>query len=67
MSEIIVKLNSNHIKVRGCEYVADLVRCKDCKKRTDKADADVGKGYCKMLAGYTDDCDYCSWVEPKEQ
>ena len=31
MSEIIVKLNSDHIKIKGGEYVADLVRCKECR------------------------------------
>ena len=31
MSEIIVKLTSDHIKVKGGEYVQDLVRCKECK------------------------------------
>ena len=27
MSEVIVKLTSDHIKVKGAEYVQDLVRC----------------------------------------
>ena len=31
MSEVIVKLTSDHIKVKGGEYVQDLVRCQDCK------------------------------------
>lgn len=31
MSEIIVKLTSDHIKVKGGEYVQDVVRCKECK------------------------------------
>ena len=31
MSEVIVKLTNDYIKVKGGEYVADLVRCKDCK------------------------------------
>ncbi len=29
--EVIVRLTSDHIKVKGGEYVQDLVRCKDCK------------------------------------
>ena len=31
MKEAIIRLNSDHIKVKGAEYVQDLVRCKDCK------------------------------------
>ena len=31
MSEAIVRLTSDHIKVKGGEYVRDLVRCKECK------------------------------------
>lgn len=30
MPEIIVKMG-DHIKLKGGEYVRDLVRCKDCK------------------------------------
>lgn len=29
--EIIVKLTSDHIKVKGGEYMQDLVRCGECK------------------------------------
>lgn len=31
MKEVIVKLTSDHIKVKGGEYVQDIVRCQDCK------------------------------------
>ena len=31
MSEIIIKLTDSRIKLKGGEYVQDLVRCKDCK------------------------------------
>ena len=31
MSEIIVKLTDSRIKLKGGEYVRDVVRCKDCK------------------------------------
>ena len=34
MSEIIVRLKDNRIKITGGEYVRDLVRCKDCKHFT---------------------------------
>ena len=31
MKEVIVRLTSDHIKVKGAEYVQDLVRCGECK------------------------------------
>lgn len=31
MSEMIVKLNADRVKIEGCEYVQDLVRCADCE------------------------------------
>ena len=31
MKEVIIRLKSDHIKVKGAEYVQDLVRCQDCK------------------------------------
>lgn len=31
MKEAIIKLTSDHIKVKGGEYVQDFVRCQDCK------------------------------------
>lgn len=31
MSEVIVKLTSDHIKVKGGEYVCDVVTCGECK------------------------------------
>lgn len=40
MKEVIIRLNSDHIKVKGAEYVRDLVRCKECKHRPIKEDAD---------------------------
>ena len=33
--EVIVKLTSDRIKVKGGEYVQDLVRCKECKHWSD--------------------------------
>ena len=29
--EVIVRMTSDHIKVKGGEYVQDFVRCQDCK------------------------------------
>lgn len=31
MKEVIVKLTSDRIKVKGGEYMQDFVRCQDCK------------------------------------
>ena len=31
MKEVIVRLTADHIKVKGGEYVQDLVRCGECK------------------------------------
>lgn len=31
MSEVIVKMTSDYIKVKGGEYVRDLVRCAECR------------------------------------
>ena len=32
MSEAIIKLTNDRIKVKGGEYVQDLVRCENCRK-----------------------------------
>ena len=31
MKEVIVKLTSDRIKVKGGEYMQDFVRCQDCR------------------------------------
>ena len=31
MKEVIVRLTSDRIKIKGGEYVQDIVRCKDCR------------------------------------
>ena len=38
MSEVIVKLTSDRIKIKGGEYVRDIVRCKECKHWTNGDD-----------------------------
>lgn len=35
MKEVIVRLTADHIKVKGGEYVQDLVRCGECKHYED--------------------------------
>lgn len=60
MSEIIVKLNGKHIKIKGGDYVQDLVRCKECIWRdTDNQ----GEDYCTYAKGLADinESSFCSW------
>lgn len=42
-------------------YVADLVRCKECK-----AHYDVNKNPAHIMCGYMSDDDFCSYGERKE-
>ena len=44
MSEMIIKLKQNHVKIKGCEYVQDLVRCGECKHKPIKEDVN-GENY----------------------
>lgn len=77
MSEIIVKLTDSRIKLKGGEYVRDLVRCKDCKHRPiDTQEEGNGfdyefpeeyscPGYCDdgyYSQRFKDDF-YCAWGE----
>ena len=59
MSEIIVRMNSDHIKVKGGEYVQDLVRCKECRYRNGEK--------CQMRNNiakrFPQADDYCSYGE----
>lgn len=61
MSEIIVKLNSDHIKVKNGEYVQDIVRCKECKW------AEVCSQNVAMRETYDmyEKIDFCSYGERK--
>lgn len=61
MKEVIIKLNDNHIKVKGAEYVQDLVRCKDCKY-----DDTIRCPYKVARFGYTD-VDFCSCGEVRDE
>lgn len=49
MKEAIIKLTSDRIKVKGGEYVQDLVRCRECRHREEYP--------CKV---YHDDDWYCA-------
>lgn len=60
MSEVIVRLKSDHIKVKGAEYVQDLVRCKDCNKH--------GTSACSMWDGMTtEDYMWCYYGEVRDE
>ena len=53
MDEIIVKMKTNHIKIKNGEYLRDLVRCKDCGNREG----------CQFAIS-SDDNAFCSDGEP---
>ena len=57
--EMIVKMNTDYAKIKGCEYVRDLVRCENCKWFVLINNSD--HGYCGDIGGrpaYHDD--FCS-------
>ena len=56
MSEVIMRLKGSHVKVKGGEYVQDLVRCGECSK----------KRACVMFEGMCDDNGFCSFGERDE-
>ncbi len=61
MSEVVVKLTDRHIKVKGGEYVQDIVRCKECRHWT------YGKDLCTLHdMGMMAD-DYCSYGEKNNE
>lgn len=53
MKEVIVRMTTDHIKVKDGEYVQDLVRCKDCRK----------KKTCIIHEGFCNDNAFCSYGE----
>lgn len=57
MKEAIIRLNSDHIKVKGGEYVQDLVRCGKCGNKDDDCN------YCHALDMLIKPDEFCSrWV-----
>ena len=54
MSEIIVKME-DYIKIKGGEYVQDLIRCRDCRHWED----------CLHFQGEADGDHFCGKGEPK--
>lgn len=72
MPEIIVKMG-DHIKLKGGEYVRDLVRCKDCRwYERDIYDREAGVCFnphkCTKTLGFEVlNEDYCSYGETKDE
>lgn len=64
MSEIIVKLTGDHIKLKGGEYVQDLVKCKECKHNYNTA-INHGKMQprCDFMDAKLSADDFCSYGE----
>ena len=58
MKEVIVRLTSDRIKVKGGEYVQDLVRCGECKHYND--------GDCDEMPKLVSADDFCSYGDRKE-
>lgn len=69
MSEMIVKLNQDRVKIKGCEYVQDLIRCGECKHNIGLRDGtgfweeDITCDYWESDGLTTDD--FCSYAEMK--
>ena len=61
MKEVIVRLTSDHIKVKGAEYVQDLVRCKDCALTMDDT------YYCEYHEHNVMPDDFCSYGEVRDE
>ena len=64
MSEMIVKLNSDRVKLNGCEYVQDLTRCEECIRWTHHGGWTMGE--CERWREQTDGTDFCSYAERKD-
>lgn len=65
MKEAIIRLNSDHIKVKGAEYVQDLVRCRDCKYWWECKPR--GGGDCDHYAMNTKPDDFCNYGEVRDE
>ena len=60
--EVIIRLNSDHIKVKGGQYVRDLVRCRDCKYLEVHGKTTMHY-WCDQWEHYTDEDSFCSYGE----
>ena len=64
MSEIIVRLKDDRIKIVGGEYVKDLIRCKDCVFWEKHEDSPHGR--CGLAMSYPTGRWYCADAKEKE-
>lgn len=64
MKEVIVKLNSDRIKIRGGEYVQDLVRCGECKHNVSDGGAIM---VCEHTDIPTEDDHFCGYGEVRDE
>lgn len=61
MNELIVRLRQDTIRVKGGEYVQDLVRCKACMLGEETlVEGDV---YCRELDRVMRENNFCSYGE----
>lgn len=64
MNEIIVKMTGDHIKIKGGEYVQDLVRCKECTRHEDiNAKEYEGICLCRINGMMVNENGFCSFGE----
>lgn len=65
--EVIVKLTSDRIKVKGGEYMQDLVRCAECKYKQQcrKAVEHITHEPTSVTIGYKS-VEWCSYGERDE-
>lgn len=62
--EMIVRLNEDRVKVKGCEYVQDLIRCGECRYWQDN-NGGYPTAECRWWKDETPDVDdFCSFAEP---
>lgn len=61
MAEIIVKMDK-HLKLKGGEYVQDIVRCKECSRCVSYD----GNLFCTLNDLWTYADDFCSYGERRE-
>ena len=65
MKEVIVKLTSDRIKIKGGEYMQDLVRCKECKWQNEYGCHNPiwGDGWANYPSPNPRADDFCSYGE----
>ena len=57
--EVIIRLTSDHVKVKGGEYVRDLVRCGECKWK--------GRFGCPRRSNNPNDDNFCNFGEVRDE